>query len=320
LLPALLTGNAVLYKPSEYSTLTGLNIVNLLHEAGVPADVLAPVIGKGDIGAALLSHPVDGVFFTGSNATGIKIAKQIAGRMIKTQFELGGKDPTYVSNSVDVVGAAKALADGAMYNTGQSCCSVERIYVHQEVYDEFVKEFVQEVKTFKVGDPADPSTYIGPLTMKKQLNVLESQCNDAIKKGAKVLLGGKRLDPTKLRGNYFEPTVLVNVNHTMEVMREESFGPIIGIMKVKNEDEAIQLMNDTSYGLTASVYSRNREAATQMLERVNSGTVYWNACDRVSPFLPWSGRLGSGVGSTLGLEGIRSFVQPKAYHLIFPSK
>jgi len=314
--PALLTGNTVVYKPSEYSTLTGTNIKNALYEAGIPEDAFQLVVGRGDVGEQLLKQDIDGVFFTGSNATGYKIAQAVAGRMIKTQFELGGKDPTYVSENFDVEKAAKSLADGAMYNTGQSCCSVERIYVNSKVYDKFVEIFVNEVKSFTVGEPTDGKTYIGPLTMPKQPDFLQQQVQDAVSKGAKVLVGGKKIQKA---GNWFEPTVLVNVNHTMAVMRDESFGPIIGIQKVNNVEEAISLMNDTSYGLTSGVYTNSKEEAEKVLSKINSGTVYWNACDRVSPWLPWSGRKGSGLGATLGLEGITAFTHPKAFHLIYPN-
>jgi len=255
-------------------------------------------------------------FFTGSNATGEKISKQIAGRMIRVQLELGGKDPMYVCEDADPEFAAKSLADGAMYNTGQSCCSVERIYVHSKVYKKFMEVFINEVKGFKVGDPInDKDAYIGPLTMPKQPDFLENQVKDAVAKGAKVLVGGNKGKLTS-HGNWFEPTVLTNVNHTMDVMKEESFGPIIGIQEVNSNEEAIYLMNDTKYGLTAGIYTKNQSLAEEILPQINSGTVYWNACDRVSPALPWSGRKGSGIGSTLGLDGIMSFVQPKAYHLI----
>jgi len=254
------------------------------------------------------------VFFTGSNATGRKIQKQLgdSGRMVKLQLELGGKDPTYVRDDAVVNTAAASLADGAMYNTGQSCCSVERIYVHTSVYKQFVDAFVKEVNTFKVADPTVEGAYIGPLTLPTQVGVLERHVADAVKKGAKVLVGGKRINKP---GNWFEPTVLVNVNHTMDVMKEESFGPIIGIQEVKNDDEAVSLMNDTTYGLTSGVYTKSQKTAEAIMGKLNSGTVYWNCCDRVSPQLPWSGRKGSGVGSTLGVEGMRVFVQPKAYHL-----
>ena len=310
--PALLAGNAVLYKPSEFATLTGLEIAQLLHVSGIPQDVFAVAIGAGAVGAAVLAQPVDGVFFTGSYATGTKIAQAVGPRMTKLQLELGGKDPTYVCEDVDVAAAAASLADGAMYNAGQSCCSVERIYVNENIHDAFVDAFVREVRAFRTGDPTSEDTYIGPLTRAPQLDVLERQVTDAKAKGATLLVGGVRLpDP----GNWFQPTVFSNVNHSMELMREESFGPIIGIQRVAGDDEAVRLMNDTDYGLTAGVYTRDEARARAILARVRAGSVYWNCCDRVSPRLPWSGVGHSGVGLTLSTYGIETFTRPKAWHL-----
>jgi acyl-CoA reductase-like NAD-dependent aldehyde dehydrogenase len=315
--PALVAGNAVLYKPSEFATLTGIHIAEMLHEAGVPTEVFVPVIGDGATGAALLRQPVDGVFFTGSYATGAKIAAAAGRRMIKVQLELGGKDPVYVCDDVDVKSAAAGLADGAFYNTGQSCCSVERIYVHESIYPAFVDAFVAEVKTYKMGDPMDESTYIGAITRRPQLDVLKQQVADAKKKGAKLLFGGRvaKLAGPLAKGSWFEPTVFAEVDHSMALMRDESFGPIIGIQAVADDDAAVDLMNDTEYGLTAGVYSSDEKRARRILARVNSGSVYWNCCDRVSPRLPWSGVGHSGIGLTLSTYGIQTFTRPKAWHL-----
>jgi acyl-CoA reductase-like NAD-dependent aldehyde dehydrogenase len=310
--PALVAGNAVLYKPSEFATLTGRHIADLMHAAGVPDDVFVPVIGGGATGAALLRQPVDGVFFTGSYATGAKIAASAAKRMIKVQLELGGKDPIYVCDDVDVKSAAAAVADGAFYNTGQSCCSVERIYVHESIYSQFVDAFVTEVKTYKIGDPLDESTYIGAITRRAQIDVLRRQVADARRKGAVVKLGGA---PIKRKGNWFAPTVLTDVDHSMLVMRDESFGPIIGLQAVSDDDAAVELMNDTAYGLTAGVYTNDATRARRVLSRIAAGTVYWNCCDRVSPRLPWSGVKNSGIGLTLSTMGIQTFTRPKAWHL-----
>jgi len=310
--PALVAGNAVLYKPSEFATLTGLHIADLLHTAGVPDDIFIAVAGDGATGAALLRQPIDGVFFTGSYSTGAKIAASAARRMIKVQLELGGKDPIYVCDDVDVKTTAAAVADGAFYNTGQSCCSVERIYVHEAIHDAFIDAFVAEVKGYKVGDPQDESTYVGAITRKAQLAVLKRQVADAKKKGAKLLLGGSTL---KRQGNWFAPTVLSDVDHSMAVMREESFGPIIGIQAVADDDAAVDQMNDTDYGLTAGVYSADERRAKRILARINAGSVYWNCCDRVSPRLPWSGVKHSGIGLTLSTYGIQTFTRPKAWHL-----
>jgi acyl-CoA reductase-like NAD-dependent aldehyde dehydrogenase len=312
-IPALIAGNAVLYKPSEYSTLTGLEIENLLHKAGVPTDVFKAVTGAREAGQALLELPLDGYFFTGSFKTGLAIAQQVAPKLVPFQMELGGKDPVYVMDDIaEIKSSAAGIADGAFYNNGQSCCSVERIYVHEKIYDEFVKEFTEEVKSYKIGNPLEEGIYIGPLSRKDQLEVLSSQIKDALDKGAKLVCGGKKISG---KGYYFEPAVLVNVNHNMSIMKDESFGPVIGIQKVSSDEEALKLMNDTEYGLTAAVYSKDKDRADQILRKLNTGSVYWNCCDRVSPYLPWSGRKNSGLGATLSYIGIRAFVKPKGYHL-----
>lgn len=311
-IPALLTGNAVVYKPSEIAAMTGNAISNLLHESGIPKDIFIPVIGTGLTGATLLEQPIDGVFFTGSYATGQKIAMAVAPKLIKVQLELGGKDPAYVCDDVDVDLVAAALADGAFYNNGQSCCAVERIYVHTNSYEQFVKTFVETVQGFNLGDPTDVETYLGPLSRKPQLSVIEQQLQDAVAKGAQILCGGQSVDRP---GWFFAPTVLTEVTHGMAVMGEETFGPVIGIQRVSSDDEAVTLMNDTDYGLTAAVYSSDRERAIRILGQVSSGSAYWNCCDRVSPRLPWTGRNHSGIGSTLSTLGIANFLQPRGWHL-----
>ena len=311
--PALLAGNAVMYKPSEYSTLTGLEIERLLKQAGVPENIFKTAIGGGKTGELLLELPFDGYFFTGSYKTGKYIYEKVAPRMVPCQCELGGKDPLYVADDIaDIKAVAAGTADGAFYNNGQSCCAVERIYVQEKVYDQYVDEFVKELKSWKHGQPTTEGVYLGPVTRKEQLSLLEQQVSDAVKKGATVIAGGKKMSG---KGYFFEPTVLVNVNHDMSVMNDESFGPIIGIMKVKDDAEAIQLMQDTEYGLTGSVYSSNQKRAENILRQLNAGTGYWNCCDRVSAALPWSGRKHSGFGATLSHAGLRAFVKAKSYHL-----
>jgi acyl-CoA reductase-like NAD-dependent aldehyde dehydrogenase/gamma-glutamyl-gamma-aminobutyrate hydrolase PuuD len=310
---ALLAGNAVMYKPSEHSTLTGLQIEKFLKEAGVPDDVFHVAVGARNIGELLLELPFDGYFFTGSYKTGKYIYEKIAAKMVPCQCELGGKDPLYVADDIaDIKSVAAATADGAFYNNGQSCCAVERIYVNEKVYDQYIDEFVKEVKSWNTGSPTEQGVYIGPLSRKEQVTVLENQLADAVSKGAKILTGGKKMNGP---GYFFEPTVLVDVNHNMSVMKDESFGPVIGIMKVKNDDEAIELMSDTEYGLTAAVYSSDKAKAEHILREINVGTGYWNCCDRVSAAVPWSGRKHSGFGVTLSHAGLRAFTKPKAYHL-----
>jgi acyl-CoA reductase-like NAD-dependent aldehyde dehydrogenase len=311
--PALIAGNAVMYKPSEYSSLTGLEIEKLLKEAGIPQNVFQVAIGSGEVGSRLLEMNFDGYFFTGSYKTGQYIYEKVAPKMVPCQLELGGKDPVYVADDVEnIKSAAAGIADGAFYNNGQSCCAVERVYVHEKIYDEYVKEFVNEVNSWKTGLPTEDGVYISVVSRKPQVDILEEQVKDAVSKGAKILTGGKRKGG---KGYGFEPTVLVDVNHQMSVMKDESFGPVIGIMKVKNDEEAYELMKDTEYGLTAAVYSKSQPRAFDILEKLDSGTAYWNCCDRVSAPVPWSGRKHSGFGSTLSHMGIRAFTKPKAYQL-----
>ncbi len=314
--PALLAGNAVLYKPSEYATLTGLAMGRLLVEAGLPPGLFRVVVGGGEVGAALLDLDVDQVSFTGSYATGRRIAEALAARLVPVQLELGGKDPAYVADDVDVETAAASLADGAFYNNGQSCCSVERIYVHRDVAERFIEAFVRTVDSFTMGDPSDERTYLGPLTRPQQAAVLEAQVGGAVAAGATVLCGGGTVD--RGAGTWFAPTVLVGVSDDMAVMRDESFGPVIGIATVDDDDEAVRRMNDTEFGLTAGVYCNDEGRARRLLERLDAGSAYWNCCDRVSPRLPWSGRGHSGLGFTLSAAGITAFTQPKAYHLRRP--
>ena len=312
-IPALLAGNTVMYKPSEYATLTGQHIERLMKEAGVPDDVFQLVVGDGEIGKLLLELPLDGYFFTGSYATGKLIYEAVAKKMVPCQCELGGKDPLYVTDDVENIKAvAQGTADGAFYNNGQSCCSVERIYVHEKVFDAYVHEFVTEAGSWKMGNPKEDGTYLGPLSRKAQIHFLEAQIKDSVAKGAKILTGGNAVEGI---GYYFQPTVLVDVDHSMQIMNEESFGPVIGIMKVHTDEEAVQLMNDTVYGLTTAVYSSNQQRAEKILSEMDCGTGYWNCCDRVSAALPWSGRKHSGFGATLSHAGFRAFTKPKAYHL-----
>ncbi|MBN8858226.1 MAG: aldehyde dehydrogenase family protein [Sphingobacteriales bacterium] len=312
-IPALIGGNAVLYKPSEYSTLTGLHIQRLLYLAGIPENVFSIVIGKSAAGQALLDLPLDGYFFTGSYRTGKYIAEQTAGKLVPVQLELGGKDPLYIMDDVDDVNAvAEAALEGAVYNAGQSCCAVERIYVQENIYDKFVDAFVGQAKKLVTGNPMDKKTDIGPVSRKEQLKFLAEQVEDARQKGGNIMSGGTT---AKGSGYFFEPTVVINANHQMKLMTDESFGPVIGIQKVKDDSEAVQLMKDTPYGLTAAVYSKSYDRAEKVMKQMNTGTVYWNCCDRVSAALPWSGRKNSGLGATLSYLGIRAFVQPKAYHL-----
>lgn len=310
--PALICGNVVFYKPSEYSTLTGIEIEKLLFEAGFPPEVFKMAIGGPEVGESLLNMPLDGYFFTGSHKTGQYIATKVAPKLVPVGLELGGKDPLYVTDEVSSLKeVAAAAVSGAFYNNGQSCCSVERIYIHENVYDEFLPLFKSEVEKLVVGPPMQKGTTQGAISRPDHLDFLEEQVKDALEKGATLEMGGKRLDGA---GSFFEPTVLTNVNHKMRVMKEESFGPIIGLQKVSNDSEALMLMNDTEYGLTSSVYTNKKERADELMEYLDSGTCYLNCCDRVSGYTPWAGRNNSGLGATLSFHGIYAFVKTKGWH------
>lgn len=312
-LPALQCGNAVLYKPSEYSTLTGLHLTRLLHEAGVPPEVFAVVIGDAAVGAELLKLPFDCIGFTGSYTTGRAISEAVAGRMTRLIMELGGKDPLYVTDDCgDLETVAEAVAEGVLYNNGQSCCAVERVYAHESVYEDFLVKLKAKMALWRVGDPLDEKTMCGAMTRPQHRRFLRGQITDAISKGGRVLLGGNELPGP---GSYFEPTLVADANHTMDLMREESFGPVIGVMKVRDDEEAIALMNDSDYGLTSSVYCKNQKRGVDLLAQINTGTGYLNCCDRVSAWLPWSGRKHSGLGTTLSSLGVHAFCHAKGLHM-----
>lgn len=313
IIPALLGGNCLMYKPSEYSPITGKNIAESLWKSGFSKNVISLVQGGGEVGNDLTDQSFDGFFFTGSCGTGLKIVEKVSKNLVPIGLELGGKDPIYVCNDVkNIQDTAESLVEGAMYNNGQSCCSVERIYVHTDIYDEFVQSFVEKVQKLNIGDPLASETQMGAIARPQHISFLSDLVTDAKDKGASLLIGGKAASG---QGSFFEPTVLSNVNHSMRLMREETFGPVIGIQKVSDDQEAIEKMLDTEFGLTSGVFSSSRDRAQDIMEALNSGNVYWNCSDRVSPYLPWSGRKNSGLGSTLSEIGIKSFVQPKSYHL-----
>jgi acyl-CoA reductase-like NAD-dependent aldehyde dehydrogenase/uncharacterized protein YceH (UPF0502 family) len=312
IVPALLTGNAVLYKPSEHATLTGLRLVDLMHRAGVPVDVVQAMVGGGAVGAALVASDVDMVCFTGSYETGRRVARSVADRLVRLQLELGGKDGAYVCDDVDVETAALAVVEGAFYNSGQSCSAIERVYVHDAIFDRFTDAVVDVVSAYRVGDPEDEQTDVGPLARAAQLDVLEAQVADAVGKGARVRCGGKRIDRP---GSWFEPTVLVDVDPSMSVMRDETFGPLIGLQRVRDDAEALACVDDTEFGLGAAVFSREQARAERILGRLDVGNAYWNVSDRSSVRLPWAGRRHSGLGVSMSESGVRAFVREKAWHL-----
>ena len=314
IVPALLAGNAVCYKPSEHATLTGLRLVDLMHRSGVPVDVVHAIVGAGPTGAALVEADIDMVCFTGSYATGQRVARALADRLVRVQLELGGKDAAYVCDDVDPEEAALAIAEGAFYNGGQSCSATERVYVHETVADLFVAALVEVVGAYRVGDPLDDVTDVGPLARAEQLDVLDAQLADAVQRGARVLCGGSRIDGP---GNWFEPTVVVDVPPGSALMTDESFGPVVGVERVRGDAEAVARMNDTEFGLGASVFTGDRDRAVRLLSGLDVGNAYWNTADRSCVRLPWAGRRHSGLGTSMSESGVRTFVREKAWHL-FP--
>src|SRR5580698_6484529 len=308
---ALVTGNAVLLKPSELTSLTSLLLASLLHEAGVPQDVFQVIIGDGATGSALLNGEIDKVIFTGSVATGKRIAQAAAGRLLPVVLELGGKDPMLVLEDADVDVASSGAVWGAFVNAGQTCLSVERCYVHRRLYDTFLEACVQKAKQLRVGNGIDPQTDVGPLIHERLLRSVEAQVEDARMRGARVLIGGSRLPD--LGPNFYAPTVLAEVTHAMQIMREETFGPVLPVIPFDTDDEAIRLANDSDFGLAASVWTRNRTRGESLARRIQAGTVMVNdaiACFGISE-APHGGIKSSGLGRTHGIFGLEEMVRIK---------
>ncbi|GAK65167.1 succinate semialdehyde dehydrogenase [Moesziomyces antarcticus] len=323
LITALLAGNAVVLKPSPQTPLTAESFQRTLEQAGLPKGLLHIAHLDFETTAKLAAHPRIGfLIFTGSVAGGKALAKAAAdGPGFKgVGLELGGKDPAYVRADADIKWAAEELVDGAMFNSGQSCCSVERIYVHASVFDEFVNEFVGVAKQYKLGDPSQSGVSLGPVVSLASAERIRKQVDDALSKGAKNLIPAELFPEAKAGTALVAPTVLVDVDHSMEIMTEETFGPAIGIMKVSSDDEALQLMNDSHYGLTASVWTNIEDAESaaafdRLATELETGTVYLNRADVLDPALPWTGVKDSGRGVSLSTLGFDQLTQPKAIHM-----
>jgi acyl-CoA reductase-like NAD-dependent aldehyde dehydrogenase len=306
--PALMAGNTVILKPSEYTPLSGLLVERLFREVGAPPYLVQTLCGYGETGAALVDH-CDGIAFTGSVITGKKVAERAAQRLIPVLLELGGKDPMIVLKDADLERAANACVWGALSNAGQICMSVERVYVEGPIYDEFVRRVVEKVKSLRQGSEKRLGEIdIGPLTMPKQLETVERHIRDAVEKGAQILIGGTRND-----GLFYEPTVLVDVDHSMQIMREETFGPVIPVMRVNSAQEALMLANDSHYGLAASLFTKNRELGAQLAQQLETGNVCINDCIANFAVLeaPYGGVKESGLGRRHGEWGLRQFTSPQ---------
>jgi len=310
-LAALIAGNAVLQKPSELTSCIALKLARLLHDSGVPENVFQVIVGDGSTGSALINARIDKLVFTGSVATGKRIAQAAAGRLLPVVLELGGKDPMLVLDDADLDVASSGAVWGAFVNAGQACLSVERCYVHRSLYDRFLDACVSKTKKLRIGDGMNPQTDVGPLIRERQVIAVQSHVEDAVSRGARVLCGGERLP--SLGPNFYAPAVLADVNHEMQIMRDETFGPALPVMPFDSEDEAIRLANDSEYGLGASVWTRDRERGERIARQIHAGTVMVN--DAVSCFgiseAPHGGLKASGIGRTHGRFGLDEMVRVK---------
>ena len=312
-IPALLAGNAVLIKHARLTPLCGDAFVDAFRKTSLPPDLVASIhVGHATVSRLIEKRAVDFISFTGSVEGGREVYRQASAQLLDMGLELGGKDPALVCEDANFDFAVANLVDGAFYNAGQSCCAVERIYVMRPLFSRFVDAYVAEVEKYKVGNPEDAATDIGPLAQRKAVEFMEFQINQAVGRGARVLTGGRRAPGP---GYFFQPTVLLDVDHGMSVMMEESFGPVIGIMPVDNEEEAVRLMNDSPYGLTASIWTEDAARGEALAGRTAAGTVYVNRCDYLDPELAWVGIKDSGHGCTLSHLGFLHLTRPKSFHL-----
>ncbi|NKL79677.1 aldehyde dehydrogenase family protein [Rhizobium leguminosarum] len=313
--PALMAGNTVVLKHASQTLLVGERLVQAFIEAGVPEDVFQNVFLDHETTSALIAAgSFNFVNFTGSVEGGRSMERAAAGTFTGLGLELGGKDPGYVMEDADLDAAVDTLMDGATYNSGQCCCGIERIYVHESLYDDFVEKSVAWVSNYKLGNPLDPDTSLGPMAHKRFAKVVREQIADAVSKGAKALVDPK-LFPEDDGGAYLAPQILVDVDHSMAFMREETFGPAVGIMKVKSDEEALAFMNDSQYGLTASLWTRDAERAGRLGREIETGTVFMNRADYLDPALCWTGVKETGRGGSLSIIGFHNLTRPKSFHL-----
>jgi acyl-CoA reductase-like NAD-dependent aldehyde dehydrogenase len=313
--PALMAGNAVIIKHASQTLLVGERLVRAFNEAGVPEDVFMNIFLDHDTTSKLIADgQFDFINFTGSVEGGRSIERAAAGTFTGIGLELGGKDPGYVMEDADLDRAVDVLMDGATYNSGQCCCGIERIYVNENLYDEFVEKSVAWVSNYKLGNPLDPETSLGPMANKRFAAVVRKQIQEAVAKGAKTLID-PGLFPQDDGGAYLAPQILVDVDHSMSIMNEETFGPAVGIMKVKNDAEALELMNDCKYGLTVSLWTDDVDRAAKLGLELETGTVFMNRADYLDPALVWTGVKETGRGGSLSVLGFHNLTRPKSYHL-----
>lgn len=315
IVPGLLAGNAVILKHAAQTLLVGERIAEAFKRAGLPKGLFANLVMSHEQTEKLIgSGRIDHIAFTGSVGGGRAIERGVAGIFASTGLELGGKDPAYVRADAKLDHAIENLVDGSFFNSGQSCCGVERIYVDASVFDDFIDGFADLTRKYVVGNPLDQTTTLGPMVRGSAADTVRAQIEEARRKGAKALINMK-VEGDSPGSPYLAPEVLIGVNHQMDVMREESFGPVVGIMQVRDDDEAVALMNDSPYGLTASIWTRDIERAAELGSRIETGTIYMNRCDYLDPQLAWTGVKDTGRGVSLSKYGFDTLTQPKSFHL-----
>jgi len=316
IIPALMAGNSVILKHSDQTPLCAERFTEAFHAAGLPEGVFQHLhMTHDDVADVIADDRIGFVAFTGSVAGGHAVQKAASQRFVGTGMELGGKDPAYVRADVDLAYVVENVVDGALFNSGQSCCAVERVYVHQDVYEDFVEGAVNLTRQYILGNPLEAATTLGPLVRTRSADFVREQIQQAVQMGAKALLSPSEFPSNAENSPYLAPQILVGVDHRMSIMIDETFGPVLSIMRVKDDEEAIRLMNDSQYGLTASIWTRSEDDALAIGDRVNTGTWFMNRCDYLDPALAWTGIKDSGRGCTLSILGYESFTRPKSFHL-----
>ena len=316
IIPALMAGNAVILKHSHQTPLCAERLGDAAQRANLPTGIFQYLHLSREQTTRLIAAPeISAVSFTGSVPGGVEMEKAASGRFIGVGLELGGKDPAYVRPDADLDHTVENLVDGSFFNSGQSCCGIERIYVHDEVYDPFVDAFVELTRKYVLGNPLDPETTLGPMVRASAADWVRSQIAEATEGGARGLIdSGAFPEHRNEESPYLAPQVLVDVDHSMRVMMEESFGPVVGIMRVRSDDEAIHWMNDSEFGLTASIWSRDADTSLVLGDRIETGTVFLNRCDYLDPELAWTGVKNSGRGCSLSSLGYEQLTRPKSFH------
>ncbi len=314
--PALMAGNAVVLKHSAQTPLCAERFAQAFEQAGLPAGLFQVLhLSHADTEKVIGDPRVAFVAFTGSVAGGYAVQRAAAQRFVGLGLELGGCDPAYVRHDADVSHAIENLVDGAYFNSGQSCCGIQRLYVHEKVYDDFVAGCIDLTSQYVLGSPLEPSTTLGPVVRTSAADAIRTQIDASIEAGARPTIDGKRFPDSRAGTPYLAPQLLLDVDHTMPVMREEIFGPVAGIMKVRSDEEAVRLMNDSPFGLTAAIWTRDEQAALSIGDRITTGTWFMNRCDYLDPALAWVGVKDSGRGCTLSVIGYEHLTRPKSFHL-----